>query len=140
RRVHELRRVEDDDVELLAAVTQDAQLVEHVRGGNAYAVRDAVRGRRALRRGERIGGAVDEQRFARAREQARDAETAGVGECVEHACATRIFRDARAVEALVEVAARLLATGKVDGLAQRAELDLDRSRHLTAQRPAPRRQ
>ena len=132
-RVDELRRIEHDEVEARARLSRiDAQLVEHVGDDESAAVADAVRRRLALRERERLGRGVDQRRALRAGAQARDRESAGVRESVEHVGVARVRGDALAVALLVEIGAGLLAVRDVDDEPHAAGNDLELARRLVA--------
>src|SRR5690606_22186691 len=136
-RVHELRRVDDDEAEPLAALDEHAQLRERVPRDRAHAG-EAVRLRIGGRLLERVPRALDQHRLARAGGEGRERETARIGERVEHAGAVRVAGDACRVVLLVEVSARLLPAADRETPHKRAAAVLDRLLgRFARERPPP---
>ncbi|ABA48730.1 hypothetical protein BURPS1710b_0391 [Burkholderia pseudomallei 1710b] len=114
-RRRELRRIEHDQVEALAFVDEAAQRLERV-GVEPLRARgvEAVRGDVALRERERVARRIDRHDPLRAALERREREAARVAEAVQHVAIARVLRDERAVLALVDVEARLVAVAHVD--------------------------
>ena len=116
----ELGRIEHDEVERGALVAQPPQLGEDVRLEPLRALAAASAGLSATfsrRERQRVGRAVDRSHVRRAAGERGQREAAGVAERIQHPpVARRASRTRRAIVALVEVEAGLLARDDVDAV------------------------